>query len=101
MRVSTTDPSALRSASTKARSDAGSEGVTEIDVEHDVAGHRRAYKLPQQFGMKHGAGQGQTPIFSIEGASIATTTMSPLASCDSQPEPQIRQCVAQAAMPAA
>ena len=56
----------------------------EIDVEHDVAraGARPACRSAPHVSRR---GQGQTPTFSIEGESIATRTMSPLAWRGNQP----------------
>ncbi len=75
---STTDPAASCRAAANSRSDAASDGAlksTSKAISRTPAFSSCRIKLACSR-----RGQGQTPTFSIEGASIATTTISPLAS---------------------
>jgi hypothetical protein len=74
---STTLPPALSSASTNARSDAGSDG--EEKSTSNATSRTPALSSRRSKSACSRRGQGQTPICSIEGASMATTTISPLA----------------------
>ena len=73
----TTDPPAAFSASTNAWSDAASDGVEKSTS--NTTSLTSALSSRRSSSAWRRRGQGQTPIFSIDGASIATTTMSPLA----------------------
>src|SRR6202011_5626508 len=79
---STTDPPALRNASRNAWSDLGSDGVEKSTS--NTTSFTPALSSCRNNSACSRRGHGQTPTFSIEGASIATTTMSPPAGCDSQ-----------------
>lgn len=72
-----TDPPALRSASANARSDSGLDGeLKSTSKAMPVAPASESLLI--NFACSS-LGHGQTPIASMEGESIATTTISPLA----------------------
>src|SRR5262245_28425157 len=72
-----TDPPALRSASAKARSDSGVEGELK-STSKAMSVVPASESLLINFACSS-RGHGQTPIASMEGESMATTTTSPLA----------------------
>src|SRR5262245_22511207 len=72
-----TDPPALRSPSAKARSDSGVEGeLKSTSKAMSVAPASESLLINFACSSR---GHGQTPIASMEGESMATTTISPLA----------------------
>ena len=78
----TTDPPACFKAARNAASDAGSDGELK-STSNTMSRTPAASSRPINSAWRL-RGQGQTPTFSIEGESIATTTMSPVASRDVQ-----------------
>ena len=95
---STTDPPALFSASTKAWSDAGSDGDAEIDVEDDVP-HAGAVELPQQVGMQPARPGPDADLLDRGGIDRDNDDIA--AGLPLLPgEPQIGQRIAQRAVPA-
>ena len=94
----TTDPPARSSASTNAWSDAASDGVEKSTSNTTSCTPELSSRRSSSAWSRRG--QGQTPIFSIEGASIATTTIVAAGLTRFPGEPQIGQCIAERAVPA-